>query len=87
MEMPNYPRPFLDREEADERLRALGFEFTDEVDPKLASSEANRARFTALQELIAGAVAEWSDARPDEGSAWDQYDLELQEWAQEWLAG
>jgi hypothetical protein len=87
MEMPDYPKPFLNREEANERLRVLGFEFTDEVDPRLVDSPQGRQKFTALQELIAAAVAEWSDARPDEGDSWDRYDNELQEWAQEWLAG
>lgn len=83
-----YPLPFLDREATDDLLMALGFEFQG-LDPELLlDTPEQRRMFTALQALIAGAIAEWSDARPEgDEETWDSYNNELNTWAQEWLVG
>lgn len=85
MEDNDYPRPFMAREEVHQAMEALGFTF----DPNYhLPSDGQEKQFTALQELIAAAIAEWSDARPEgDEDTWDRYDNELQEWAQEWLIG
>jgi hypothetical protein len=81
----DYPRPFLTQEEVHERMEALGFTF----DPNYhLPSDGQVKQFVALQEIIAGAIAEWSDARPEgDDETWGSYDNELQEWAQEWMVG
>lgn len=85
--------PFLSREEMDEKLKVLGFEFYTYSWPShhtelLEDTPEQRIKFQALQELIAGAIAEWSDARPEgDDETWDGYNEELNTWAQEWLVG
>lgn len=82
-----YPLPFLSREDTDDRLKVLGFTFRG-LDPELLLGTRQRKMFTALQELIAGAIAEWSDARPEgDEETWDNYNNELNTWVQEWLVG
>lgn len=80
----DYPPPFLDREATDILLEELGFRFH----PHGYLEPGQEKKFTALQELIASAVAAWSDARPEgDEETWESYNNELQEWAQEYLVG
>lgn len=88
------PKPFLTQTRVDELLEVLGFNF--QPDGQLRDYPEQRLRFGALQELIAGAIADWADIEPDiltimdndtVAAAWEAVDKELQEWAQEWLVG
>lgn len=93
------PRPYLTRERTNEILEVLDFNF--QPNGQLRDYPEQRVRFGALQELIAGAIAEWTDEKPEVGegphgeevpddvleAAWGDLNEELQEWAQEWLVG
>jgi len=89
----NLPFPYLNRELTNRRLEILGFHFdsTKQADGTwteyLHDSPVGRERYAAIQEIIAGAIAEWSDVHPDEDRNWEDIDNELQEWVQEWLVG
>ena len=79
-------RPYLTREETDERLEILGFTFEDGKARPFGRAEFQR--LTALEELIAGAITDWANLEDDirdsgEGAVVN----ELQEWAEEWLFG
>lgn len=83
--MADYPLPFLSPEEARKRMEALGFIFDPHYNLPIDGQEK---RFQALQELIAGAIAFWSDARPEgDDETWEHYNNELNEFAQEYLVG
>jgi hypothetical protein len=77
------PPPYRSRDEVLDRLETLGMDFNPYPIPKPGWEK----QFQALQELIAAAIAEWVGSSPDPGEEWEDYDLELQEWAQEWLLG
>lgn len=85
MEDQFYPKPFLSREDANKRMMVLGFRFEMLGDYQVLA-QGQEMQFLALQELIAAAIAEWSDSRP-EGEGFDEMNNELQDYAQEWLVG
>lgn len=91
-------RPHLTREETNERMRTLGF--TVNPDGTLEDTEEGRLKFVAIQELIAGGIADWADPDPYErdgnyeekkllttNQAWERLNEELQTSAQEYLVG
>ena len=92
-EVERPPRPYLTREDTNERLRVLGFILGPESLDYPAGHQ--KAQFVALQEIIAGAITEWADLSPEieEGEDptqpghWDRLEAELQEWTEEWLVG
>ena len=93
------PRPYLNREATNERLRALGFIFNPNGNLSESATSSGgwtdqRKQFVAIQELIAGAIAEWGDIKDDFGDAGIVREMtpasineELLEWAEEWLIG
>lgn len=57
------PRPYLTHEEVNERLEDLGFHIDDALD---FPPGYQKKKFVALQELIAGAIADFTDVEDDE---------------------
>jgi hypothetical protein len=77
------PRPYLSKAEVTERLTELGFITGPDVLNYPPGFQTRR--FKALEELIAGAIAEWADVEPSDDIRIDQVNQELLEWAEEWM--
>lgn len=80
------PRPYLSRAETNARLEKLGFI----IDKRNLDYPPGfqMEMFVALQELIAGAIAEWVDLRDDiRDEPEGEQNNELLAWAEEWLVG
>lgn len=92
---PPYPRPFLTREETNRLLERIGFKFKADgtlddgvFDNTIRYRRIVRDRLEALETLLGGAIAEWTDIEPtEEGQTIADIDAELQEWTEEWLFG
>jgi hypothetical protein len=84
MPTPLAKAPYLTREEANERLRTLGFHFQGPDQVLLGDTPEQRTKMVALEELLAGAIADWAEPEPEPG---DDLVAELQEWTEEWLVG
>jgi hypothetical protein len=80
------PRPYLPATRVQELMEILGFEFRDDV-PLPVDTPEGRLKFSALMEIIAGAIAEWADVEPEDEQTWGGLANELQDWAQEYLVG
>lgn len=82
------PRPYLTREEANRKLEQLGFIISP--DNLNYPPGFQKQKFVALQELLAGAIAEWVgmefEADGEDGDAASAV-AELEEWTEEWLVG
>lgn len=79
MVQPTLPtKPYLTREATNQILEKLGFDF--HIDWRLRTGQEDKVQ--ALEELIAGAIAEWANVEVGENTV-----AELQEWAEEWLFG
>ena len=91
------PRPYLQRWEMNIRLAALGFEFQfddDVMEPDNPGGWAlkpdQQHKFIALQELMAGFLAEWVDLELDKfdpTASWEQVEAELKESTEQYLVG
>lgn len=81
------PRPYLTREETNARLETLGFEFN--LNWTLKDTPEGRLKFSALLDLIGGAIAEYMDLRDDirEEDPPGDVNNELQEFAEGYLVG
>lgn len=66
--------PLLTRDQTNERLKILGI------------GDNDLSKITALEDLLAAAIAEWADLE-EEDPINSPVDLELQEWTEEWLFG
>jgi hypothetical protein len=80
-----FGRPYLTREATNEKLEKLGFIFKMNWTLQPGQEE----RFQALQELLAGAIAEYLDLRDDirDEDPPGAVEAELQEWTEEYLVG
>jgi len=88
VEARQLPRPYLTPKEVEDRMIALGFQIGKEVLDYPPGFQTEK--FHALQELIAGAIAEWADVKDDLND--EQYPMpadhvnqELLEFAEEYL--
>jgi hypothetical protein len=82
------PKPYLTREETNRLLEKLTFQLDYDLRP--VDTPLQRQMMAALEELIAGAIAEWVGIEFEEdGKEGDSASVvaELQEWAEEYLVG
>ena len=82
------PHPYLTREETNDCLETIGFSF---VNPELLSdNQITKLKFAALEQLIAGAIAEWVAIQLDDpgyADTWEKVEAELRDWTKDWLVG
>lgn len=80
MEQP--PKPYLSPEEVNDKLGILGFAIDNALDfPPGYQME----KLKALEELIAGAIAEWTGIEPSDDTRLDQVNQELLDWTEVYL--